>query len=249
MILRKETLLKKYLKNNNTLVRLIDMEECISKFLSYDRLLLQFHKFSCLSPESVAHAAACYVDEHWRNLFESGKNVVHVQGIDKPSIQFKDSKYVFHFDEVATVANQFEPFSITDAESDMLKKHLHHEYFYWTPDLPQLVIKQCQVVKQLCLDNVLFKLLLSGPQATMDNRIIPIIHHIYPAHVNSIRDLFHTGKQTSGGIIAEHHQWIYECTSSEVVGKFKDVIINLQNVILVIISIILDNNSFLSNIM
>lgn len=222
--------LRQYIKDPRTLVRCIDMEDSTEKFLNNDNLLSQFNRVSCFGAASVARAGASFTDPHWRKLYEAGKSVAHIQGVDKPVIQYVDGRYIFNFDESATISSQFDPTS-RSAESEMLKKHHHHEFFYWTPDLPELVIKQCQVVKKLCEDDMVFKFLFANKQLTAQDKIMPLIHQVYPPHVNAIRNLFCTAKQSGAGLLASHHQWIYDYTTPETIGKFKDVISNLQNTI------------------
>jgi hypothetical protein len=54
-------------------------------------------------------------------------------GVDKPRVRFKDNEFRFFFLDVV-----FRP--PISAESQV-------EYFYWSPDLPEMIIKQAQIVK------------------------------------------------------------------------------------------------------
>ena len=68
--------------------------------------------------------------------------VGHVYGIDKPLV-FKrdDGWYTAFLDSVISVANSVKP--ILNNHS-----HINVEYFYWSPDLPQMLIKQAHMVKK-----------------------------------------------------------------------------------------------------
>jgi len=222
--------LKQYINDPRTTVRMIDMEASTKHYLNNSHLLDQFNRVSCFGSASVARAGATFTDAVWRGLYEQGKNVAHVQGIDKPVIQYINGEYVFAFDESATISSQFDPGSRT-AETEMITKHHHHEFFYWTPNLPQLVIKQCQVVKQLCMNSLVHRLLFSMSELPMQDRIMRLIHEIYPAHVNAIRNRFCTRKQSSAGLLASHHQWIYRYTDPNTQGAWRDIITNLQTTI------------------
>lgn len=75
--------------------------------------------------------------EH-KDLAESGKSICVLYGIDKPKCCIKDGQWFLYFSDQQ--ANHSNP-EIGDYTN------ITNEYFYWTPDLPELVIKQAHVVK------------------------------------------------------------------------------------------------------
>ena len=73
--------------------------------------------------------------------FDSQKKIAFVLGIDKPKTLIKDGKFYMRFnDRAANVV----------AVTDNLLKHsnVQVEYFYWSADSAQLLIKQAHVVKK-----------------------------------------------------------------------------------------------------
>lgn len=77
------------------------------------------------------------VDDHKRTL-ESGKRVCMLWGIDKPKVCIRDKKWYLYFMDIQANA----------ANPDV--KHytnITNEYFFWTPDLPELVSKQAHTIK------------------------------------------------------------------------------------------------------
>ena len=77
------------------------------------------------------------VDDHKRTL-DSGARVCQLYGIDKPKICIQDRKWYLYFMDVQ--ANSANP----DIGA---YTNITNEYFYWSPDLPDLLAKQAHMVK------------------------------------------------------------------------------------------------------
>jgi hypothetical protein len=98
------------------------------------------------------------------------------------------------------------------------------EMFYWTPDLPQIAIKQCQLIKAAAeQDSAAFDRFF--PNLTKNNRAdnLEIMKVIYPDSVLEIRSLFTTEKQPRG-INAPQDIWLYSTMGDTIVGQIKDMI-------------------------
>lgn len=218
--------LQKHLKNNKTKVRFIDIDESTEKFFNNHNLLSQFYKINKMSTNGIGKIAICTTDPIWNELYSSGKKVAHIQGVDKPIISFEKEEYIFQFGDAAMTFNFAS--SENTAENEMLLNHQFHEFFYWTPDLPELVIKQCQVVKEVCKNDSIFKYLFANAYRNSQDRFMAIIYYIYPAHVNEIRNLFTTVKPGEG-LQAGIGKWFYNLLSLETIGKFSDLVKFTQN--------------------
>ena len=214
--------LKKYIKDSKTSIRIIDIEETTNSFLTNSRLLSQWHQLNYLTPFFISRNSLCFTDQHWNKIYNAGKRIGHISGCDKPIINFYNKKCTFQFNDAATNIFHFEPTDIL-AESEMIRKQQCHEFFYWTPDMPQLLIKQCQVVKQVCENDLIFKMLFAYKDVPVQDRFVSILPHIYPSHVNAIRNLFTALKPSIVGTLP-HQKWLENYCSAEVVGKFKDII-------------------------
>ena len=73
-----------------------------------------------------------------RGVFDSAKSIAIVYGVDKPKVCIKDNKFFICFNDVfASHSNPIvgEYTNITN------------EYFYWTPDMPELLAKQAHLIK------------------------------------------------------------------------------------------------------
>lgn len=78
---------------------------------------------------------------HWAKLIAEGKRVCFIHGTDKPLVTTVKDRYYFRFyNTIDTAVPPSIQRSAYDWEFD--------ELFYWTPDLPQLVIKQAHVIQK-----------------------------------------------------------------------------------------------------
>ena len=140
------------------------------------------------------------VDQHRRTL-EQGKNLCVLWGIDKPKICIRDSKwYVYFMDVQANAANP-------DVGH---YTNVTNEYFFWSPDLPEIVVKQAHVVKHwFSLDsNKHLQYLIRWPNHSFSQRtafeqmIKPLIYPDFDAAT------FQTAKPTNS-FYNEMNHWFY----------------------------------------
>ena len=78
------------------------------------------------------------MDSHKLTL-DQGKSVCMLWGVDKPKVCIKDKKWYLYFMDVQ--ANNANP---EVGQWD----NVTNEYFYWTPDLPELLCKQAHVIRK-----------------------------------------------------------------------------------------------------
>jgi hypothetical protein len=78
------------------------------------------------------------VDSHKLTL-DQGKSVCMLWGVDKPKVCIKDKKWYLYFMDVQ--ANNANP------EVGQWN-NITNEYFYWTPDLPELLCKQAHMIRK-----------------------------------------------------------------------------------------------------
>lgn len=123
--------------------RLIDMTEITAKM--YDSPAAKFdflYDNNCMfSPNNRARAYLReYVDEY-KDIIDSGRRLCFVWGCDKPRIFQQDGKLNVRFLDVIDGATG------AIAKIQRLNRSWEHdELFYWSPDLPQLIIKQAHLI-------------------------------------------------------------------------------------------------------
>lgn len=101
----------------------------------------KYSQNSIFSPNSTIRSRLRHTVNDWKTLIDKGKKVCFVWGTDKPRISIDKGKYCFRFiDIVDNAMNPIQQISPVPGEFD--------EFFFWSPDLPELVIKQAHVVKR-----------------------------------------------------------------------------------------------------
>jgi hypothetical protein len=115
-----------------------------------------------LSPEMVTRWSATreYVQ---LKLLDRGLKTAAVFGVDKPRICIKDGKYHAYF--IDSIPNCFH-----GPSTDPNFTNLTTEFFYWTPDFPEIVIKQAHVVRRWFEANPNVKFLLNWPNTNPSRR-------------------------------------------------------------------------------
>jgi hypothetical protein len=78
------------------------------------------------------------VDSH-KHTLDRGLKVCMLWGVDKPKVCIKDSKWYLYFMDVQ--ANNANP---EVGQWD----NITNEYFYWSPDLPELLCKQAHIIRK-----------------------------------------------------------------------------------------------------
>lgn len=121
--------------------RVIDLTQ-----LTMDKFNLVDTKFNWIyeqnmyiSPNNNSRDSLPLKIKEWADLINAGKKVCILWGKDKPRVQCHDGKFFLKFidfvDDAATVKSIAGEQPYTD------------EFFYWTPDMPKLVIKQGHLIK------------------------------------------------------------------------------------------------------
>lgn len=89
-----------------------------------------------LVPFGIMHYYGLYYEDRFHRMHEQGKRVGVIQGIDKIRLRHINGKWSFNFHDWSSYFGQkhyFRDFPTYD------------EFFYWSPELPSLVIKQAHV--------------------------------------------------------------------------------------------------------
>lgn len=95
---------------------------------------------SRLSPSIVARNRLHNARSHL-NLVDKGQRVAFIFGIDKPRVILKDGSYYTAFLDLTLNMGVGPGACVTGSEWET------DEYFYWTPDMPEIVIKQGHMIK------------------------------------------------------------------------------------------------------
>jgi hypothetical protein len=207
--------LKKYVEKRKIKVRTIYFEDVFDKFFSSTYYINQFFKLNILTPTSLARVAMAVTDLDWDKLYDAGKTVAHIQGVEKPVVECNNKVCTFKFNDYSGTF-VFQSNENTDL-SEKLFKYQHHEFFYWTPDLPELVIKQAQIAKEFHFKNI-------NKNFNMDE----FLKYLYPLHALEARNSFNAGKAIAG-VNAINHRWIHSPQMNNAKNVFIDILQSARN--------------------
>jgi hypothetical protein len=111
--------------------------------------------FEHLNPQFVTRWSVTREHTH-RNQLDRGLRTALVYGVDKPKVCIKDNKYHVYF--LDKIVNCF-----TGNWNDPEYTNIHTEFFYWTPDLPEIVVKQSHMIRRWFESNPALKPILQWP--------------------------------------------------------------------------------------
>ena len=145
------------------------------------------------------HSATGY--EGHKKLADTGQRICILYGVDKPKLCIKDKKWYAYFLDV--MANH----SMGDFGD---YTNMTNEYFFWSPDLPELFIKQCHMVKNWFMlpHNKHMQYVCRWPnysythRTTYEHLIKPLIYPDYN------QETFQTSKPTNS-FYNEMDYWFY----------------------------------------
>lgn len=124
--------------------RVVDMTDLIMKFwkdhpeAKFDYL---YYGNTMNSIHNVARADLKYFVDDYRKIIESGKKLCILTGVDKPGMVYENGQWSAYFYDI--VDHSVPPnLQMYNREND------YNEFFYWSPELPEIVIKQCHIIKK-----------------------------------------------------------------------------------------------------
>jgi hypothetical protein len=176
----------------------------------------------CIS--GIARQVAQVTEDHILKLIDNRKTVAQIVGVDKPLVHYnvKKNQYFAYFSDVN--AMHAPPVDLT--QSEIFHKLYHTEFFYWTPDMPELVIKQAQLVKKNCEKDFRAKIMAHTIARRHISEFRSVLHPvIYPPEVTVD---FQTEKPSSK-IIRPMDDWFWNTASETVKRNYLDVIEYLRN--------------------
>ena len=95
------------------------------------------------SPNNITKCVFREQIQDYKDLIDQGKKLCFVWGSDKPNITFANDSWCFNFTDIHD--NCVSPYVQMNYD-----KGWYDELFYYTPDMPELLVKQCHVLKNFC---------------------------------------------------------------------------------------------------
>ena len=96
---------------------------------------------NAINPSNVAKTNYLDMSPEWQKMTHQGKKIGFIYGIDKPRVhQCEDGTYIFRFIDFIDSA-------VAARQQSLNREWDNPELFYWTPDMPEIVIKQAHIIK------------------------------------------------------------------------------------------------------
>ena len=141
-------------------------------------------------------------DRDQKIQLDRGKKNAIVVGIDKPKVCIKDGNYYLYFVDI--ICNIY-----SNGVNDQAYNNVEYVFFYWAPDMPEIVRKQAHMIKKWFECNPALKPLLNWPakdwaqRTTYETIVRSIIYPQWPL------DTFQVRKVTSI-VYNEWDHWFYK---------------------------------------
>jgi hypothetical protein len=119
--------------------RFIDTVPLVHKLFSRLGTDYEYNINTYLSPNNTAKHFIRDEIKEWKDMISAGKKIVFVWGTEKPILSVKRNRWFFQF------ADRFD-----NCVAVHPKPGWYDEMFFWTPDMPEIVVKQAHVVKRFC---------------------------------------------------------------------------------------------------
>jgi hypothetical protein len=154
-----------------------------------------------LHPQYVTRWSATR-DHDQLTTLDRGKQTAVLFGVDKPKICIKDGKYYTYFVDI--VANSFR-----GGFNRPEYTNVDYVFFYWTPDMPEIIVKQSHMIRRWFEINAHLKPILQWPNTDYTKRQayeIIVRSIIYPEwDLNTFQCV-----KTSSTVYCEWDNWFFK---------------------------------------
>jgi hypothetical protein len=121
--------------------RIIDLTELIVDYYNKDQNKFDwiYEMNMMFNPNNTCKESLPLKIKEWADIIHSGKKFCVLWAHDKPRIAHENGKFLFRFIDIVDNAATVKSIAGQQPYTD--------ELFYWTPDLPEILIKQGHIIK------------------------------------------------------------------------------------------------------
>lgn len=194
--------------NPSTKIRYQDFSKPFLDLMNKDNWYEEVPLGTNISPSGVARQVSQFKEDHILDLCNKKNNIAQILGVDKPLVFYNGKDYYAYFSDVNAMHSP--PVDFT--QHDIFNNFYHTEFFYWTPDLPEIVIKQAQLIKAYCEHNSQAKELIMKSMEKHLQHYRPLLHSIiYGEDVVVKWD----PEKPSSKVIREMDSWFWTIASAK----------------------------------
>ena len=145
------------------------------------------------------------------------KKIAHIIGTDKPLVYYDGTDYYCYFSD----SNAYHTGAIDNVRSRFLN-NCFTEFFYWSRDLPEIVIKQAQEVKKHAEFDIHIKNMLNQIMKRHIDDYRSILHPIiYPPHTEP---KFQTLKGKNITKKRKKEDWFWEVANQDLIYNYQNTL-------------------------
>jgi hypothetical protein len=216
--------LKKY-KNNihpNTKIKIQDFSKTGMELLNREDWFDTSPLGLSVSISGILRQVTQEYDSHYLKIQDLGKSTCYIMGIDKPLVWNDGTDYYGFFMDTSAY-HYINPVDFNKSAS--IVDTVTTEFFYWTPDMPEIVIKQAQEIKRHYDSNPLIKWMAEASLTKHITEYRDILHPvIYP---NYTCEKFQTEKPSTH-ILRPMDNWFWQTASEKVQHNYLNTIDYLE---------------------
>lgn len=207
--------------DSRTKVKFLDQCDDTIKLFNDPHWFEKYPLGTMITPAGAGRQISAIKDPDILKLVEANKSVCQVYGVDKPLVQFNDGQYFAFFRD----ANATHAVPTQSELGEIANKNFALEFFYWTPDLPEIVVKQAQEIKAHAqLDISVRNCLSGGAKIEHFRKIIhPIIYSPKALNIG-----FQTEKPSSA-VFRPMDKWFWMPEFKQAQNNYLQVIKYLSN--------------------
>ena len=194
--------------------RVIDLTEFIVDYYNKDQNKFDwiYEMNMCFSPNNTCKESLPLKIKEWADIIHSGKKFCVLWAHDKPRIAHEDGRFLVKFIDIVDNAATVKSIAGQQPYTD--------ELFYWTPDLPEISIKQGHIIKNyLSAPNVQNLPFVSREKSDLAYREIDGVKYWLSNH--GVHQLIYPGwdiatfsnGKASSAIFTERDSWFFELSN------------------------------------
>jgi hypothetical protein len=125
--------------------RVIDQSQMIANLLKGNlRFDWLYHCNNTFSPNALSRSFLRETIPDYQRIIDQGKKLAFIWGTDKPRIHWDDISKKFYCQFQDLIDNILSP-----RTQQLNRDWEHDEFFYWSPDAVEIIIKQCHMAKKI----------------------------------------------------------------------------------------------------
>jgi hypothetical protein len=210
--------LNRYTLDPRTRVRYQDFAAPVIELFNHDDWFDTNPIGTNLCVSGIARQYTTLTERHILELCERDIAVGQILGVDKPHLTYDNAgNYYFYFSDTSAM----HALPMTADQKDVFNNRYHTEFFYWTPDLPEIVVKQAQSIKAYCETNAQARQLLSTFTTRHLKEFKPLLHPIiYPQEIHIE---FETDKPSSR-VLRPMDDWFWATAGERAIDNYLSAI-------------------------